>query len=89
MLQAFAQSIRNGLVPNRFDDYDESAAHYNTVDASLWFVHAAMRYVHVTDDQDTWRDWLAESCVSIIDAYINGTGRDRSSEVTARPRTLK
>lgn len=38
-LLTFARALRNGLIPNLFDDYG-GAAHYNTVDASLWFVHA-------------------------------------------------
>ncbi len=75
-LQAFAGSIRNGLVPNRFDDYDDDAAHYNTVDASLWFIQAALRYVEASNDHDAWNDWLADACVSIIEAYIAGTDND-------------
>jgi glycogen debranching enzyme len=39
-LLTFSRNLRNGLIPNLFDDYC-GAAHYNTVDASLWFVHAA------------------------------------------------
>ena len=72
-LQTFARALRNGLVPNRFDDYDDSAAHYNTVDASLWFIHAAMRYVQTSGDTESWNDWLAEACGRIITAYSKGT----------------
>lgn len=75
-LQVFAQSIRDGLVPNRFDDYDDNAAHYNTVDGSLWFIHAALRYVEATNDHDSWNGWLRAACLSIMDAYIKGTGYD-------------
>ncbi len=74
-LQTFAQAIRNGLVPNRFDDYSDAvgAAHYNTVDASLWFINAAMQYIDATGDIDAWNDWLREACCKIINAYIKGT----------------
>ncbi|MCC7409495.1 MAG: glycogen debranching enzyme family protein [Phycisphaeraceae bacterium] len=72
-LKVFAGAIRNGLVPNRFDDYDDTAAHYNTVDASLWYVHAAMRYLEVSGDRASWDGWLCAACLSIIDAYIKGT----------------
>jgi predicted glycogen debranching enzyme len=72
-LQAFAESIRDGLVPNRFDDYDAEAAHYNTVDASLWYIRAALEYVEASGDRDCWDDWLGESCRKIMDAYIRGT----------------
>lgn len=73
VLQAYAAAIKDGLVPNRFDDYDASAAHYNTVDASLWFVHAAMQYVQASGDQDAWRKWLADAACSIIENYLTGT----------------
>lgn len=75
-LQVFADSIRNGLVPNRFDDYDDNAAHYNTVDGSLWFIQAALRYVEVTGDQESWKNWLSAACQSIMEAYIKGTDYD-------------
>jgi glycogen debranching enzyme len=74
VLRVFAEAIDGGLVPNRFDDYTEVAAHYNTVDASLWFVHAALQYVEATGDTKSWRDWLAEACMQIVEAYAEGTG---------------
>ncbi|MEX2544022.1 MAG: amylo-alpha-1,6-glucosidase [Phycisphaeraceae bacterium] len=74
VLEAFAARIRDGLVPNRFDDYNPAAAHYNTVDASLWFIHAAMRYLDATSDNKTWNDWLAHACIDIIEHYQRGTG---------------
>lgn len=72
-LQAFARTIDNGLVPNRFDDADPTRAHYNTVDGSLWFIHSALEYLEVTGDKTAWGDWLAEACVTIIEAYRSGT----------------
>lgn len=73
VLKLYAQAIADGLVPNRFDDYDQQAAHYNTVDASLWFLRAAIEYVQCTDDRDAWEEWLAPACLSIIQAYVQGT----------------
>ena len=73
VLKAFAHSIRNGLIPNRFDDYDDRAAHYNTVDASLWFVHAALEYLRITKHHNTWETWLGPAVLQIIEAYIAGT----------------
>lgn len=74
-LRVFAGAIRNGLIPNRFDDYDDSvtAAHYNTVDASLWFINAALQYRHATGDLAVWDEWLCAACNRIIDAYLKGT----------------
>ena len=74
VLRVFADAIDGGLVPNRFDDYTEAAAHYNTVDASLWFVHAAMQYLEATGDSQSWREWLAPACMQVVDAYAEGTG---------------
>lgn len=76
VLQAFAQSIHQGLVPNRFDDYNASDIHYNTVDASLWFIDAAMQYYKASNDQTSWDNWLAQACMDIIDAYLKGTRYD-------------
>ncbi len=75
-LDTFAKAIHNGLVPNRFDDYNEEAAHYNTVDASLWFIHAAMQYYDATRDESAWDQWLRDACLRIIEAYIRGTDCD-------------
>ncbi|QDU72779.1 amylo-alpha-1,6-glucosidase [Mucisphaera calidilacus] len=72
-LSTFAGSIRNGLVPNRFDDFDGSLAHYNTADASLWFIHAALEYAQRSGDHDAMNTWLADACLDIIDHYTRGT----------------
>jgi len=71
-LGTFAAHIRGGLIPNRFDDYGGDP-HYNTVDASLWFVHAALSYVDATDDQQTWTQVLQPACAAVLDAYAKGT----------------
>ena len=39
VIEAFASQISQGMVPNRFPDGGEQPE-YNTIDASLWFVHA-------------------------------------------------
>ncbi|MEQ9460952.1 MAG: amylo-alpha-1,6-glucosidase [Phycisphaeraceae bacterium] len=72
-LAAFAGSIRNGLVPNLFDDRDGSLAHYNTADASLWFIHAALEYAERTNDTESLTTWLADACFDIIEHYVRGT----------------
>lgn len=69
-LTTFANAIEHGLIPNRFDDGGGSS-HYNTVDASLWFVHACLQWARATGkdlDQD-----LINACDEIIDSYIAGT----------------
>jgi len=69
-LHTFAGAIEHGLIPNRFDDAGGSS-HYNTVDASLWFIHACWQWAQATGkslDQP-----LIDACDAIIDAYIAGT----------------
>ncbi|HHN78071.1 MAG TPA: glycogen debranching protein, partial [Phycisphaerales bacterium] len=71
-LSVFAEHRRRGLIPNRFDDRD-GPAHYNTVDAPLWFLHAAAEYRRITGDHAGYMDKLAPACTDIIDAYRVGT----------------
>jgi predicted glycogen debranching enzyme len=68
-LSTFARAMRNGLIPNLFDDYG-GAAHYNTVDASLWFVHAVGELHQRQPDNLTE---FVDACRAIIAAYRRGT----------------
>ncbi len=52
ILRSFARYIRNGLIPNMFPEGKTSGL-YNTADASLWFIHAADRYIRATADTET------------------------------------
>lgn len=44
ILEAFAESVDRGMLPNRFPD-DGEAPEYNTVDATLWFFVAIHHYL--------------------------------------------
>ncbi len=70
VLSTFAAHTRRGLVPNRFDDYG-GEPHYNTVDASLWFLHAAHAYATASGDGEM--EAIAAACGEIVDAYRDGT----------------
>jgi predicted glycogen debranching enzyme len=70
-LELFARHRRNGLIPNRFDDYGH-APHYNTVDASLWFIHAVWCFEKADTSGDSHAD-LLDACAEILDAYGTGT----------------
>jgi len=72
VLETFAGARKNGLIPNRFDD-DEGEAHYNTADASLWFIHAACRYYRATADREGFFDVLVPACEDIVQAHKHGT----------------
>ena len=72
VLSVFAQYVDGGMIPNRFDDYT-GEPEYNTVDASLWFVHAAFEYAKASGDDDTLATVLMPACRKIIDGYRAGT----------------
>ncbi len=72
VLSVFARYVSDGMIPNRFDDYT-SEPHYNTVDASLWFIHAAFEYLKASADQATFDSVLQPACQAIIEGYRNGT----------------
>ncbi|MBN2269166.1 MAG: glycogen debranching enzyme family protein [Sedimentisphaerales bacterium] len=71
-LVSFAKAASDGMIPNRFDDYD-NAAHFNSVDASLWFVNAAFDYLKTTNDAETFNSRLLSTVRRIIDSYRKGT----------------
>ena len=72
VLSVFAEYVSDGMIPNRFDDYT-SQPHYNTVDASLWFIHAAFEYLNRSHDPATFDRLLRPACRAIIDGYTKGT----------------
>ena len=72
VFRTFASHMSGGMVPNRFDDY-LPAAHYNSIDASLWFIIAAGRYVEATGDTAFWRDTLLPAAAATLEAYQAGT----------------
>lgn len=72
VLSTFAGYVSEGMIPNRFDDYSNEPS-YNTVDASLWFIHAAHAYLRATKDQDTYESLLRPACEAIVEGYTAGT----------------
>ena len=72
VLSLFAEYVDGGMIPNRFDDYTNEPS-YNTVDASLWFVHAAFAYRRASRDEETFESILRPACRAIIDGYRAGT----------------
>jgi predicted glycogen debranching enzyme len=72
VLSTFARYVSEGMIPNVFDDYS-GTPQYNTVDASLWFIHAAFEYARSSKDRDTFDSLLQPACRQIIDGYKHGT----------------
>ena len=72
VFRTFASHISDGMVPNRFDDYS-AGAHYNSIDASLWFINAAFEYYEKTDDIKMFAAKLLPVIRWIIESYYQGT----------------
>ncbi|HVX85593.1 MAG TPA: amylo-alpha-1,6-glucosidase [Phycisphaerae bacterium] len=72
ILATFADHLRRGLLPNRFPD-KSFTPDYNTVDASLWYVHAAYQYWRYTGDAAFLTKYLYPKLCEIMEAYRDGT----------------
>ncbi len=72
VLTTFANAIDEGMVPNRFDDRSDTA-HFNSIDASLWYINAAFEYLKVTGDRETFENKILRKLELIIKSYRNGT----------------
>ena len=72
ILSAFAEHLSQGMIPNRFPD-EGDRPEYNTVDATLWFVHAIGEFLNRTGDLAFVRDGLYSHLVEIVDWHERGT----------------
>ena len=72
ILSAFARSCDQGMIPNRFPDHGEMPD-YNSVDATLWYVHAVDRFLAYTSDYDFVQKNLWSVLREIIHWFVNGT----------------
>jgi predicted glycogen debranching enzyme len=72
VLTLFAEYVSEGMIPNRFDDYTNETS-YNTVDASLWFIHASFEYLRLSHDAATFEKYLLDACRAILKGYRGGT----------------
>ncbi|HNQ24379.1 MAG TPA: amylo-alpha-1,6-glucosidase [Phycisphaerae bacterium] len=75
VLVTFAGAQQRGLIPNRFNDA-ASVCDYNSVDASLWFLHAADAYLRYANDLTTYDEVLWPACCRVIQAFLGGTDFD-------------
>lgn len=72
VLTTFAAVEDKGMIPNRFDDYSDTI-HFNSVDASLWFINAAFQYLTASGDSDTFTRELLPTIRQIVESYHKGT----------------
>jgi predicted glycogen debranching enzyme len=69
VLRTSAATVSEGMLANTADT---GSLEYNTVDGTLWFVHAAGRHVSVTGDDDLAHE-LAPAFEQIVDHHVAGT----------------
>jgi predicted glycogen debranching enzyme len=72
ILEAFAASADQGMLPNRFPD-DGETPEYNTVDATLWLFEAVRSYLQYTGDFQFIRRRLYPKLKEIVDWHLRGT----------------
>ncbi len=72
ILAAFAASVDQGMLPNRFPDAGETPE-YNTVDATLWFFVAIQSYLDRSGDVEFVRDELLPVLREILSWHEAGT----------------
>lgn len=73
ILLAWAKTVNEGMLPNRFIDQEEEPE-YNSVDASLWYVIAVHDFLEKAPDVSMQtEDTLMKAVQSILLGYKHGT----------------
>lgn len=77
MLAAWAVTVSEGMLPNRFPDYGDQPE-FNAVDASLWFVIAVHEYFQAMATAQrrilkSQRAALQQAVTAILEGYLRGT----------------
>ncbi|RKN50536.1 amylo-alpha-1,6-glucosidase [Micromonospora endolithica] len=69
LLRSYAATLSEGMLANTADT---GRVEYNTVDGTLWFLHAVSRHVTVTGDTDLG-DELLPALHGVAEAHLTGT----------------
>ncbi|BCJ50797.1 glycogen debranching protein [Actinoplanes sp. NBRC 14428] len=69
LLRGYAATLSRGMLANTADT---GRVEYNTVDGTLWFLHAVGRHVALTGDTDLAAE-LLPALRSVVDAHLAGT----------------
>jgi predicted glycogen debranching enzyme len=72
VLQTFARHCSQGMIPNRIPE-PGMAPDYNTVDATLWMLWAAHKYLDYSGDREFVYDELLPIFRAIIEWHVQGT----------------
>ncbi|MGB8227286.1 MAG: amylo-alpha-1,6-glucosidase [Sedimentisphaerales bacterium] len=71
VLLNFSYHADEGMIPNCFGE-GNSGAQFNSIDSSLWFIHAAFKYYKASGDIRTFSSRLMPLVRWIIDSYCKG-----------------
>jgi predicted glycogen debranching enzyme len=72
IIAAFAGSVSQGMLPNRFQDNGEEPE-YNNVDGTLWYFIAVYKYLQATGDTSFILNEILPVLKQIIDWHYMGT----------------
>jgi predicted glycogen debranching enzyme len=72
VILTFLQYLQNGIIPNRFPDYENDQPEYHTIDATLWLFIAVYEYDRVFSD-DEFLSGVCPKLEEILNAHIRGT----------------
>jgi predicted glycogen debranching enzyme len=75
ILAAFAKTVSQGMLPNRFQDNGEPPE-YNNVDGTLWYFIAIYKYFQATGDKEFVLQELLPVLREIIQWHVKGTRYD-------------
>jgi predicted glycogen debranching enzyme len=72
IIAAFAASVSEGMLPNRFTD-NGAPPEYNNVDGTLWYFIAVYKYLQATNDTGFVLKEILPVLKNIIDHHYHGT----------------
>lgn len=72
IIRAFAASVSEGMLPNRFQDNGEPPE-YNNVDGTLWYFIAVHKYLEATRDKKFILEDILPVLQDIIEWHLKGT----------------
>lgn len=73
ILKTFSKYVNQGMLPNKFPDYDGEELMYNTIDASLWYFYAVYNYLKYSNDYEFVEKNILDSLEEILEFHIKGT----------------
>jgi len=71
ILKTWADSLCEGMLPNRFPD-DGEKPEFNSVDASLWYVIVVFEFLAAAEPPEEIRDRLVGAATAITERYVAG-----------------